>query len=196
MIIHIAGSMRQFDEDAQYMQTVIDCVYTHGDQIALNWFTAVKDRKERNSQPEESFDWEEVVSNNIQALYDADALITEGSRFNYSLGYQTAIALQSKKPVLNLYRKDLSEYSEWPDKLFVSGISNSLFHSISYKDKHDLQKVIDSFLDDITPKTVELDIKLTLDRATAQHLNKMSYRTGRNKATLIKDMIYKQAPRS
>lgn len=192
MIIHVAGSMRQFDDDAHYMQTITDCIYTHGDQIALNWFTAVKDRKERNSRPEESFDWEEVVANNIQALRSADALIAEGSRFNYSLGYQTAIALQNKKPVLSLYRKDLPEYVQWPDKLFVSGISHPLFRSVPYKDHDDLGKIINSFLDDIVPKKIELDLKITINQATAQQLNKIARQTDKNKASVIKDIIESQ----
>jgi hypothetical protein len=181
--------MRQFDEDAQYMQIITDRIHTHGDQIALNWFTAVKDRKERNSRPEESFNWEEVVANNLKALQNADGLIVEGSRFNYGSGFQTAVALQYKKPVLNLYRKELIEYTTWPDKLFVSGVANPLFRTISYKDEHDLRKIVDSFLDDINPKEVQLDIKISIDQATAQHLNAVVHQTGKNKATIIKNLL-------
>jgi len=145
-------------------------VQKHGGSIALNWFEAVKDRRERNSQQDSLLDRQEIVANNLDATTRADALIIEGSRFNYSQGYQTALAIEHGRPVLNLYRKGLPDYIEKPDKLFVSGITSPLFQSKSYENEGDIHKIISKFFNDITPKTVELDIKLALDRSTNTYL--------------------------
>ncbi len=77
-------------------------------------------------------------------------MIIGGSRYYFAQGLQPAIALQHKKPVLNLYRKDIEEYS-WPDKLYVSGLCNKTFTSKSYTDKN---------IENIVKKFIEGNIKL------------------------------------
>lgn len=187
----MAGSIRKFDEDTQYMQTIVEGIQAHGDQIAFNWFAAAKDRTERQSQPEEAFNWEAIVEDNVRALHDADALIVECSRFNWGGGYQTAIALQLNKPVLNLCRRNSSEYKEWADKLFLSGIASPLFHFVVYENQDGLQQSVLTFLDSITPKTVDIDVRLSLDRSVAQQLNQLAFQTGKSQSSLVKDLVQK-----
>lgn len=146
MYVHVIASLRNFEEDASYLYIIKDAIRDSRYEIAFDWISGVEGRRKRSQNIEETFDWEELVESNIEAIKASNAVIVEGSRYNYSQGYQTAVALQLQKPVLNLYRKDLQEHKQWPDKLFVSGISNPLFVNKSYDDKAELTAIIDDFL--------------------------------------------------
>ncbi|MDX2776551.1 hypothetical protein PV379_04265 [Streptomyces caniscabiei] len=193
MNIHLIGSMRQFDEDFIPMQTIAETLHKHGVYIAHDWIAAVKSRKERQSKNEEELDWPLIVSANIQAILDSDALIIENSRFNYSSAYQTAIALRHNKPVLNLYRTDTPEYNKWPDKLFVSGIDNQLFHNMSYINNDDLPPIVERFLESITPKFIDLDIKISLDPSNMEYLKRKSHESNKSITSIVKDILIEKS---
>lgn len=193
MIIHLIGSMRQFDEDIVPMQIIADTLHRHGAYLALDWLNAVRSRRERQSKNEEELDWPALVNSNVQAILDADALIIENSRYNYSSAYQTAIALQHNKPVLNLYRTDTSEYKSWPDKLFVSGISSELFHNTEYKNNEDLVRIVEQFVTDINIKSVDLNIKISLDPSSISYLERKSQESSKSIAGIIKDILVRES---
>lgn len=193
MLVHLVSSMRKFEEDLVPIQKIAHILQLVGAQIALDWFSAVQSRRERQSVSEESLDWPLIVQQNVDAIIQSDAVIIEGSRFNFSQGYQAAIALQYRKPVLNIYRKDLPEYEEWPDKLYVSGISDPLFHSVAYKDTGDLDKIVTKFLKNIAPKNVELDLKITLDKSTLEYIDEKSRSSNKSRAAAIKDILINNA---
>lgn len=181
--------MRHFKEDIKYFKTISKAIEANNSLIVLNWIDGTLGRKSRQSVEDESLNWDEVVSLNIEAIVKSDALIIEGSRFNYSQGYQTAFALQHGKPVLNLYRDDLPEYKEWPDKFFVSGISSPLFVCKSYRTTDDITKIVTEFIESITPKTKELELKLALPIDAHSRLEQLSQDSGRSKASLIKELL-------
>jgi hypothetical protein len=191
MRIHLVGSLRHFNDDVSIFERIAHIIEREGGTISQNWFSGVKDRKNRGTRTEESLDWHDIVETNIIASSHSDMLIIEGSRFNYSQGFQTAIALQNNRPVLNLYREDLPEYKEWPDKFFVSGISNPLFTSVAYKTQEDLEKIVTKFIRDHAKKTRELDVKLALTADDFEKLDQLSRSEGKSKTSLIKDILTK-----
>lgn len=188
-MVHLIGSMRHFDDDLPLMRKIADVVNKNSGTLLLNWFEGVHDRKTRGTITEHSLNWQEIVESNLRATAQADMLIVEGSRFNYSQGHQTAVALAHGKPVLNLYREDLPEYKEWPDKLFVSGISNPLFTSKAYKNTADLDKIVSQFIKEHSKKTRELDIQLVLDADDFEKLDHLSRSEGKSKTSIIKDIL-------
>jgi len=191
MIIHLVSSMRQFNEDIIPVRRIAKIIEINGDSVAFNWYDGVDARRQVNKISEDSFDWGEIVESNIHAITQADALILEGSRFNYSQGFQTAIALQQDKPVLNLYRKDLSEYKEWPDKLFVSGITHPLFSNKAYSTEQELEKIVETFLQKFSKRNQEINPKFSLDINTYQKLQKLVDESRRSEASTIKDILSK-----
>lgn len=191
MKVHLISSLREFDVDLSYVHQIERVLKANQCLILHNWYDGVKDRRARKSVNEELFDWGEIVDTNIEAVKQADALIVEGSRFNYSQGFQTALALERGKPVLNLYREDLPEFKEWPDKLFVSGIINPLFTSRAYKDEDDLQKIVTEFLGKHANNLHELDMKLTLDAESYDKVMRISHDEGKSQTSVIKDMVIK-----
>lgn len=192
MLIHIVGSTRHFDDDAPFMQIISDSIQANGDNIILNWFSAAKSRHVRQIETKLPSDLQLMVQQNEDAIAQADGIIVEGSRFNFSQGYHTALALQLGKPVLNLYRKNLMEYKEWPDKFFVVGVSNPLFTSRSYASKADLEQIITKFLDEIRPTATEVNVRFMLDNQAYANLKKVMDEDKTSEASAIKTIITKE----
>jgi hypothetical protein len=191
MLIHIIGSTRHFDDDAPFMQIMSDTIQASGDNIILNWFNTAKSRHVRQIETRLPSDLQEMVQENEDAIARADGIIVEGSRFNFSQGYQIALALQADKPVLNLYRKNLVEYEQWPDRFFILGIANPLLISQSYANQADLEQTITKFLTDIRPTSKQLDVELTLNQETYQRLAYLADKSGKSKGSIIKDIVTK-----
>ena len=190
MLVHVIGSMRHFGDDEHLMQVILRTLANNNVKVAQDWISSVSSRRSRNgSESEAGLNWPEIVETNIRVLSEVDLLIVEGSRFNYSQGFQTALALEHGKPVLNLYRENLPEYKEWPDKLFVSGISNPLFTSKAYKNEADLDKIVSQFIKEHSKKTRELDIQLVLDADDFEKLDRLSRSEGKSKTSIIKDIL-------
>jgi hypothetical protein len=162
--------MRQFDKEYPTMEVIINTLHKNNAFLAHDWLSGVKSRHDRKRLTNETLDWPSIIGANIDAIIDADGLIVENSHFNYSSAYQTAIALQHNKPVLNLYRIDSHEYKEWPDKFFVSGIDNPLFQNTPYTSDKELPQIVEKFLHKIAPKAYTINVKLTLDREAYERL--------------------------
>jgi hypothetical protein len=192
MKIHVIGSLREFEDDIPYIQAILRSIEKNDALLALNWIDAVIDRRKRQTTHHESlFDWEELVDTNVRILKEVDALIVEGSHFNYSQGFQTAIALQNNKPVLNLYREDLPEYKEWPDKLFVSGISHPLFTNQAYRDETELEEIVATFIKEHSKRAKELDLRLALNTDDYNKIDQLSHDQGKSKTSIVKDLLLK-----
>lgn len=190
MLVHIIGSMRHFENDEHLMQVILQTLEKNHVKVAQDWISSASSRRTRNgTKSEENLNWPEIVETNIRILSTIDLLIVEGSRFNYSQGFQTAIALQNNKPVLNLYREDLPEYKEWPDKLFVSGISDPLFTSVAYKTEEDLERIVSKFIKDHSKKTRELEVTLSLDTDDFEKLDQLSRNKDKSKTSIIKELL-------
>jgi hypothetical protein len=190
MIIHVIGSMRYFEEDRHFMQVILQSLEKNHAKVAQDWISSASGRRARNGTTTEAgLNWPEIVETNIRVIGKADALIIEGSRFNYSQGFQTAVALEHNKPVLNLYREDLPEYKEWPDKLFVSGVSHPLFTSKAYKNEEELEKIVTEFMRQYSKKTKELDLQLALSADDYDKIDQLSHEQGKSKTSIIKDLI-------
>jgi hypothetical protein len=189
MKIHLISSMRKFDEDVKVIYAIADIIHKHNSNIAFNWFDGVSDRKTRGFTSEASLDWPALVEDNMNAIKHCDAVIVEGSRFNFSQGYQTAIALQYKKPVLNLYRDDSEEYKEWPDKFYVSGIFDPFFTSKSYRTIEEACEITAQFLKENESNLHELDVKFAIDNEIYEKIEQLSQKSGRSKASIVKDAL-------
>jgi len=196
MLIHLIASMRHFNDDVTILEKISDVLDAKNISLARNWYAAVKSRKDRQSILEQDLNWTEIVEDNIKAATQSDALIIEGSRYNYSQAFQTAIALQNNKPVLNLYRTNLPEYRDWPDKFFVSGIDNPLFHNVPYETPEDIPKIVEDFIENITPKIIDLTVTFSLDAQSMDYIKKTAYESDSTIDTAIKDIVQQKADNS
>lgn len=191
MIVHLIGSMRKFDEDLPYLRQIAETVYENDGTIANKWFDAVATRAANVSNREEKLLWPEIVSENIEVIGRSDVVIVEGSRFAFNSGYQVAIALQKRKPLLYLCRTNEDEYN-WPDKLYVSGIeADELFTFEKYITKEELKEKVSMFINE--HRTDKDSDFIELSGHTLSILKRLKATEGKMIEEIVQELVEREA---
>lgn len=185
MTIHLTGSARHFDEDLVYYRKIVDVIHAHEHILALNWIEPAYVRLKRDPD-ERGTDWQSVLEANAEATARADLVIIEASHYGFGQGYHTALALQQKKPVLLVSRDPKIEHR------LASGITDELCTLKTYKNEQDLEKIVGRFLQDNTLTSKDLRFNFFLDREIYNHLRWTSFKTGKTKAEIIRDLIERE----
>lgn len=179
MIVHIAGSIRDPDEDALYLRQIVEMVHDHGAVIALNWLEpALLRQKENISTP----DWTSYVEANIDAIKRADIVIADLTHYSFAQGYIVAAAFQHKKPVLAVSRNDIRSHT-------ASGIVNPLFTYKKYKDEKELKSIVHDFLIKNTIHTKDLRFNMFLTRRIFKYLEDTMRETGKSRSEIIRELV-------
>jgi len=180
MIIHLTGSSRYLEEDLPYLQKITQLVAQNGCTLANDW---VEDARARTDSTNPA-DWPAIMNDMFEAISRSDIMIVEGTRYGFMQGYQTALALLQKKPVLIVSREPLVDRS-------IMGVKNRLLTVEKYDSLHDLEAVVTSFIKANTISTKDLRFNMFIDRPIYNHLRNLSYESGKNRSEIIRDLIYK-----
>lgn len=183
MIIHLTGSTSAIKEDITYLRAIGSIIATAGNAAALDWFETAHDRAV--SQDTSSEDWASMVAANLEAISRADIVIIEGTHGDYLQGYQTAVALEHKKPVLIVSRAAVKNSP-------YSGIRHRMLTVKEYRTEKDLSQTVEQFIQDNTVTTKDLRFNMFIDRPIHNYLRSMSYETGKNKSEIIRDLINRE----
>lgn len=187
MIIHLTGSSWQRTEDLEYLRKIISTIEENGGVLARDWVEPTFARN--RAKTVEQINWEKVMRGNVDAISRADIVIVEATSYRFSQGYQVAVALQQKKPVLVLSRQPL-------DELSISGITNKLLTLAEYHNQDELQKAVAGFIKQNTVTTKDLRFNFFIDRQIYNYLRSVSFETGKNKSEVIRDLINREIRRS
>lgn len=98
MNVYFACSSAELDKHRDDYSIITGSVYKHGHKIVEDWIK-IATRNRENSK-------ESILKTGIQAIKKSDVLIAEISLPSSSVGYQIALALSEKKPVLCLYSNE------------------------------------------------------------------------------------------
>lgn len=177
MRIHLTGSSSQLTTDLEYLRTIIKVIHKEGGSILHNWVEMANHRAKHGGQYDHS-EWMEIVSNSIDAISRADAVVVEGTNYGFFQGFQTAFALQRRCPVLYLSRNDITNRA-------ISGISSPLITVKTYKTAEDLQKIISTFFKANGARNIELKI----DEQNYTFLRGEALVSGKTESEIINDMI-------
>lgn len=133
----------------------------------------------------ETADWASIYELNLENIAKADVVIAETSYDTFGVGYQIAIAVQQKKPILLLRREDAEVDS------FATGIVDSWVQRESYT-KDSLEPILYQFLDanDITVK--DMRFNFFIDRQIYNYLRWSSLKTGKTKAEILRDLVTRE----
>lgn len=189
MIVFLTGSSWQLKEDLPFLRYVTKVIEKNGGVLASDWVEPSFKRADDSSQRETQINWGGVVDRAIKAISHSDVVIVEATSYRFSQGYQVAIALQMKKPVLVISRLSNEGRS-------ILGIRNKLFRLVEYKSKQDLDSVIATFMQDNTITTKDLRFNFFIDRQIYNYLRSVSYETGKNKSEIIRDLIEREIKRN
>lgn len=180
MIIHLTGSSRYLEEDLPYLQKITQLVTQNGCTLVNDWVEDARTRTEATNPA----DWPTIMNGMFDAISRSDVMIVEGTRYGFMQGYQTALALLQKKPVLVISREPLVDRS-------IMGVKNRLLTVEKYDSLHDLDAIVSNFIKANTISTKDLRFNMFIDRPIYNHLRNLSYESGKNRSEIIRDLIYK-----
>lgn len=183
MKIHFSASLQHLDEHLESYNLISEVVRSNGHELLKDW---LKDYQHpgKSTQVYTDKEWEDITTQTLEAILKADAVIIEASTTSFSMGYQAALALAHKKPLLILFD---SRYQH-----FILDSSNSLKRAEVYHNQDELERAVTSFLRDNDIDSKSLRFNMVLDREVYNFLHWESVNTGRTKAQIVRDVIREQ----
>lgn len=182
MIIHLTGSTTNLKKDLPYLRQIIKTVSENDAVVARDWIETAYLNKEEKKVDDTTIDWSHIMASTLEAIHRADICIIEITNYTFSQGFQTAIALQQKKPVLLVSRKSIKSH-------MISGYRHKMLTMKEYKKEEDLAEIVRQFIRANTIATKDLRFNMFIDRPIYNYLRSVSYETGKNKSEIIRDLI-------
>lgn len=184
MLVHFAASILNIEEDIPYFRKIMKVINESGNSLTRDWVeTAYKTWQTQKSFS--SLGWKNIYKENMEALERADVVIADTTVKTFSVGFQTAVALQLKKPTLLLVRGKAQE------GLFASGMDESLLSYKEYDDKN-LEKIVHDFLEENRIDTKDMRFNFFIDRPIYNYLRWAAYKTGKTKAEILRDLVSRE----
>lgn len=180
MKVYFSASARNMKRDIELYRSMQDVIQRLGHIITYSWIEVALHRQydSKNS----ALDLQ-LVKETTSAIEGAELLIAEASAGSvFGVGYEVAQAIQHKKPVLILIRKDEMANS------YAAGIKNDLVRVEAYVGDS-YKKLITDFLQENTVNTKDLRFNFVIDRQIHNHLRWKSFKTGKTKAEVVRDLL-------
>lgn len=184
MIIHLTGSAQDIEKDLPYYRRIIKTIHENDGILARDWIETAYHRHVKKID-DGDVDWKSVMDGNLEAIGRADIVIIEVSNFSFSQGFQSAVSLNQKKPLLLISRKPIKKHA-------ISGYRSKLLTTAEYKTEDDLEKIVTQFIQDNTIATKDLRFNMFIDRPIYNYLRSVSYESGKNKSEIIRELIERE----
>jgi hypothetical protein len=185
MIIYFSGSTRNIKQDIYIYRKIIKSVRSlghslHNDWVETEWLRESQRGKDGTRRP---WDLSVIVEASEISIDASELVIAEASDVStFGVGYEVALGLQRKKPVLALVR------SEAVGESYVTGIKHDLLTIKKYDDA-EVQKIVEDFIKANTLKNKDLRFNFVIDRHIYNHLRLKSFRSGKTKAEVVRDLL-------
>lgn len=189
MIVHFMASKGTVEEQASHYRRITHAVTSHGHTLANDWVDkihAVITNPEKNP-----IDWGAFDKEQEEALSKSDVVIAEITEGGFFVGYRLSQAIQQRKPILLLFR----------DKAFSQKSSFAGARELTSDAQHiQAEEYNDSNVDDIVAKFLEENIitakdrrfNFYLDPVLYNYLRKESFRTGKTKADIVREVMSRE----
>jgi len=186
MKIHFIASKSRLDKSIDDYRLIIDTIESLGHELTREWVEKAYQLSNRTSDElDMAIDWRRVNKENIASLTQADIVIAEATARTFSVGYQVAVAVQQKKPVLILSRNNALKGT------FGSGIVSELLKNETYNE-HTIRDIIADFISENTLDQKDLRFNFFIDRRIHNYLKWASTNTGRTKAEIIRELLLRE----
>jgi len=183
MIVQIIGNASNLEEDLPFYHAVLEVIHDSGAVIARDWISAAQNRFDKNIiRDDAKVEWDDVHKENSEAISRSDVVIIEATNYGFQEGFYTSQALQQKKPVLLVTRKNIRSQ-------LIHGIRHKLLTTLHYDNKEELKKIVTKFVKANTIATKDLRFNFFIDRQIYSYLREASYETGENKSEIIRELL-------
>lgn len=180
MKVHFTASRKSLQEDTASLKMIIDAVRATGSDVARDWLGEAVDAYTGSGVVSE--DWATIVKESLGAIAQADVIIAETSHDSFAVGYQIAIAIQQKKPILLLRHKDADRDA------FVTGVEDGWVRHGVYDEKN-LQEIISGFINENEVQSKDMRFNFFIDRQIYNYLRWASFKTGKTKAEILRELV-------
>jgi hypothetical protein len=184
MLVYFSGSTRNIENDIGIYRRIINAVREHGHIVARDWVETayLQETRENKKAKLDWIDWS-IVGEVEATLEGCDLVIAEASDTStFGVGYEVSQALQRGKPTLLLVNKDADARS------YAHGIKSKLVSYCTYDDDN-LESLVGAFIEENTINTKDLRFNFVIDRQIHNHLRWRSYKTGKTKAEVVRDLL-------
>jgi len=191
MLVYFIASRSKIEEDIDYFRVINKSIQDAGHKLTRDivepiYKLVTSGQYEKNA---EEIDWKQLNKENTEAIAKADLVIAEVTARSFSVGYQVALAIRDKKPTLILARKDHLKAT------FRSGLSSDFVKVAEYRNKDDLQKIVDDFISENSIGPKDLRFNFFMDRKIYSHIRWLSYKTGKSKSEIIREALLRDMDR-
>jgi hypothetical protein len=186
MKVHFAASLSDFEQHAEAYAEITEAIRHSGGHVVRDWLdeaTADNAMNKTYTKPE----WQAISDLTLDAVVQADLVIVDASMPTFSLGYQAAVALAHKKPLLVLFQ----EGNENHELIYDS--SYSLMDIQVYASHKDIKSIVTTFIGMHNIDSKDMRFNMFLDRESYTYLNWESAKTGKTKAQIIREIVRKQS---
>jgi hypothetical protein len=183
MIVQIIGNASNLKEDLPFYHATLEVIHDSGAVIARDWISAAQNRLDKNIVRDDTkVEWDDVHKENSEAITRSDIVIIEATNYGFQEGFYTSQALQQKKPVLLVTRKNIHGQ-------LIHGIRHKLLTTQHYDNEEELKKIVTKFVKANTIATKDLRFNFFIDRQIYSYLREASYETGKNKSEIIRELL-------
>lgn len=179
MLVHFVGSRYEISKNIDHLRQVVEIIKREGHVLADDW---VDETLVHQSEKEfKDTDWSLLYKDSVEAISRADAVIAETSTPSFSVGYQVALAVSMKKPILVLNREGVEK------SFFASGIEAGIDYR-KYTNS-DVDATVTEFLKNNDIGTKDMRFNFFIDRPIYNYLRWAALKTGKTKAEILRELV-------
>lgn len=186
MIIYFSANARNIESDVALYRRILGAIRSKGHLVAYDWVETALLRVAESPNKKLDLEWQATMHEIEAGIERAELIIAEASEQSaFGVGYEVALALLAKKPVLALVKS-----GDAVTPSYVSGIRNELLTVKEYNDSN-LEDHILEFIRENTIAKKDLRFNFVIDRQLHNHLRMQSFKTGKTKAEIVRDLLVK-----
>jgi len=186
MRIHFITSRPTLENDISILRKIISFIHFKDHTIVHDWIETAYIRLTERRQV--SNQWPMIYVQNLEAVTQADAIIAETTYENFAVGYQIAVAIQQKKPVLLLRRATADKNA------FVTGVEDGWVRHAEYTDDT-IEQIVEKFLEENEINLKDMRFNFFIDRKIHNYLRWASFKTGKTKAEVVRQLLKRDIER-
>lgn len=188
MKVHLITSRPTLENDISTLRSMGKLIIAEGHSLADDWIEQAYTRI-KNPDTETAVDWSKIYRENLETIAKSDVIIAETTFENFGVGYQVAVAVQQKKPVL------LLRHTSADKNAFATGVEDGWVKRKDYDDNN-LESIIEQFLKDNDIQAKDMRFNFFIDRPIYNYLRWAAYKTGKTKAEILRELVSKEIDKS
>jgi len=186
MKVHLVTSKPTLENDIDLLRKMMQIIKSENHVLARDWVESAYAANQKTGQTADN--WSNIYNESLGAIAQADVVIAEASHENFAIGYQVAVAVQQKKPVLLLRKKSAGKNA------FATGIEDGWVKHEEY-DEENIDKILGHFINENDISTKDMRFNFFIDRPIYNYLRWAALKTGKTKAEILRSLVQQEIDR-